>query len=238
MAADDDEEEGGGGSDAFRLMFVTLSMILLAFFILLNSMATMNDTKKRIALGSLLGSFGLLPGSSSVDSKKKVMKTQSDIVSSGAGFTIFKQVQHVLKEMMSGNTQEAPHIFATFDEKTGEVKIVVADEMLFGAGASVISPRMFHLLGEIARMSASYDGYIQVIGHTDSRGDRRTNWHLSLERGMVVARHLESAGNFKKGKVSALGQSYYSPVDVLEAQDRFTANRRVEIIVTTEEGRK
>ena len=237
MAADEEEDDGGGG-DSFRLMFVTLSMILLAFFILLNSMATLNDIKKRIALGSLLGSFGLLPGSSSVDQDKKVMKTQSDILSSGAGFTIFKKVKHVLKEMLAGNTNEPPQIFATFDEKTGEVKIVVADEMLFAPGASVISPRMFHLLGEIARMSALYKGYIQVIGHTDPRGGQRDNWHLSLERGMVVARHLESAGNFPKGRVSALGHSFYSPVDVLDAQDKNMVNRRVEIIVTTDAGRK
>lgn len=238
MAADDDDEEDVKKGNSFRLLFVTLSMILLAFFILLNSMATLNEDKKRMALGSLLGSFGLLPGSSSVESEKQSMKTQSDLVSSGAGFTIFKKVEHMIKEMMAGNVNEPPQIFATFDEKTGSVKIVVADEMLFAAGSSVISPRMFHLLGEISRMTAVYNGFIQVIGHTDKRGDPRMNWKLSLERGMVVARHLESAGKFPKGKVSALGHSYYSPVDVLNAQNKSTANRRVEIVVTTDEGRK
>ena len=215
-----------------------MSMILLAFFILLNSMATLNDEKRRQALGSLLGSFGLLPGASSVDQSKKVMKTEADIISSGAGFTIFKKVQHVIMEMMAGNTNEPPQIFATFDEKTGQVKIVVADEMLFAPGSSVISPRMFHLLSEIARMSASYDGFIQVGGHTDARGDQRNNWRLSLERGMVVARHLESAGQFQKGKVSAVGYSYHNPVDILQARDKNASNRRVEILVTTDDGKK
>jgi chemotaxis protein MotB len=237
MAAEEEEEEEKGG-DSFRLLFVTLSMILLAFFILLNSMATLSDKKKRMALGSLLGSFGLMPGTSSVDQMKKVMKTQADIISSGVGFTIFKKVQHVIKEMMAGNINEAPQIVATFDEKTGEVKIVVADELLFAPGSSVISPRMFHLLSEIARMSASYDGYIQVVGHTDAKGDARKNWELSMERGMVVARHLESAGNFEKGKVSALGLSFYSPANVLELQELKSSDRRVEIIVTTDEGQK
>ena len=87
-------------------------------------------------------------------------------------------------------------------------------------------------------MSASYDGYIQVVGHTDARGDQRRNWHLSMERGMVVARHLESAGNFRKGKVSALGLSYYSPVSLMEAQETNASDRRVEIVVTTDEGIK
>ncbi|MBN2529698.1 MAG: OmpA family protein [Deltaproteobacteria bacterium] len=236
MAVEEEEEEKE--SNSFRLLFVTLSMILLAFFILLNSMATLNEQKKRAALGSLLGSFGLLPGASSVDQEEKNLKTESDLLSSGSGYTIFQKVQHVIKEMMAGNTNEPPQIFATFEEQSGEVKIVVADELLFAPGQSVISPRMFHLLGEIARMSAAYDGYVQVIGHTDATGRLRTNWRLSLERGMVVARHLESAGNFKKGHVSALGHSFYSPVDVLDAQNKLLSNRRVEIVVTTEEGRK
>ncbi|MBN2342303.1 MAG: OmpA family protein [Deltaproteobacteria bacterium] len=237
MAVDDDDIEEDG-SNSFRLLFVTLSMILLAFFILLNSMATLNDDKKRKALGSLLGSFGLLPGSGSVDNTKESMKTKTDIVSSGAGFTIFKKVQRVIQEMMAGNTNSPKQLFATFNEQTGEVKIVVADEMLFAPGSSVISPRMFHLLGEIARMSKDFDGFIRVVGHTDPRGDKRQNWRLSLSRGMVVARHLESAGEFAAGRVSAVGNSFYTPVQPMDPRERSLSNRRVEILVTADEGNK
>lgn len=234
----EEEELTDEGGDSFRPLFVTLSMILLAFFILLNSMATLNNDKKRLALGSLLGSFGLLPGAGSVDSEKQSMDTKTDIVSSGAGFTIFEKVKRVIQEMMAGNTNSANQLFATFDEQTGEVKIVVADELLFAAGSSVISPRMFHLLGEISRMSKAYDGYVKVVGHTDPRGDRTANWRLSLERGMVVARQLESVGKFSKGRVSAVGYSFYRPVEALDSKKKAVSNRRVEIIVTTDEGQK
>ena len=48
-------------TDGFIVQFTALVMILLALFILLNALATLNDSKKRKAIGSLLGSFGVLP---------------------------------------------------------------------------------------------------------------------------------------------------------------------------------
>ena len=48
-------------TDGFIVQFTALVMILLALFILLNALATLNDSKKRKAIGSLLGSFGDLP---------------------------------------------------------------------------------------------------------------------------------------------------------------------------------
>ena len=39
----------------FDVMFVSLGLILLAFFIALNAMAVIDEKKKRDALGSLMG---------------------------------------------------------------------------------------------------------------------------------------------------------------------------------------
>ena len=54
----DDESAGGIG----MMMTVSLFMILLTFFILLNSIAVMDESRIRMALGSLMGAFGGLPG--------------------------------------------------------------------------------------------------------------------------------------------------------------------------------
>ena len=62
---------GGGGmsaEDAFAVMFTSLNLILLSFFILLNSIAVVDNNRQRRALGSLRGSFGILLGGENPDS--------------------------------------------------------------------------------------------------------------------------------------------------------------------------
>ena len=51
-------------------MFTALSMIVLAFFIVLNALATINNLKVKKALASLYGSFGPLSGGNSIEAKK------------------------------------------------------------------------------------------------------------------------------------------------------------------------
>ncbi|MFB6359078.1 MAG: flagellar motor protein MotB, partial [Thiohalorhabdaceae bacterium] len=60
------KKKGGGSNDGSRVMFVSLFMILLAFFILLNSIATIQEQRKKEALESLGGAFGQLPAGASL----------------------------------------------------------------------------------------------------------------------------------------------------------------------------
>ena len=54
-------------ADGFVVMMTSLSMIMLAFFIVLNTMATITQVKVMKALDSLYGSFGPLSGGKSVE---------------------------------------------------------------------------------------------------------------------------------------------------------------------------
>ncbi|MBN2804069.1 MAG: OmpA family protein [Deltaproteobacteria bacterium] len=224
-----DDEEGGGG---FMMLFVTLSLILLAFFILLNSMATMNDDKTRKALGSLLGSFGNLPGGTSgVESDSKYIKQTNNVIGTHNIVKIFNKMKSEA-ELLSTKIKTTDQIKVTMNETTGEIKIVMADNLLFDRGSSVLSPKLFSLLSKIAGIAQKSNAMIKVIGHTDSTpagGKYSSNWHLSLERGTTVAKILEDSADFKKGDVMASGLADYHQD---KKGDTFLANaRRVEILV-------
>ena len=112
-------EEGGG---SFMMMFVTLSLILLAFFILLNSLAVLDAKKKRMALGSLLGSFGIMPGADSVErSVAKNSRASADLLSGEGVQKMFDAIQKEMEMILSMEDLDADAGAALFDEKTGEV---------------------------------------------------------------------------------------------------------------------
>ena len=51
---------GNERGDSFLVLITTLNMLLLAFFIVLNSIAVRDERKERKALDSLLGTLGIL----------------------------------------------------------------------------------------------------------------------------------------------------------------------------------
>ena len=57
MAKRNRGEDKSSGSDVGLVMMLSLFLILLTFFILLNSIATMDEKRTRVAIGSLMGAF-------------------------------------------------------------------------------------------------------------------------------------------------------------------------------------
>ena len=57
--------ENDSGSNVGLVMMLSLFLILLTFFILLNSIATMDERRTRVAIGSLMGAFGIFKGGTS-----------------------------------------------------------------------------------------------------------------------------------------------------------------------------
>lgn len=228
------DQGGGGGDGGFMQMFVTLSLILLAFFILLNSMATMDRTRTKEALGSLMGTFGLLPGASSVEQSGDETIDQKGILGSPEVKLLFneakKEIERLVKHQIAADTE----VELSFDDETKEIKIVMADRVLFPAGEAVISPRLFPLLDHVADIAATSKGVTRVVGHTDDRPSRtKSNWQLSLERGAIVARHLQSSGHLDENLIRAAGAAEYEPRSENDTEDGLSANRRVEIFVKT-----
>ena len=231
-------EEGGG---SFMMMFVTLSLILLAFFILLNSLAVLDAKKKRMALGSLLGSFGIMPGADSVErSVAKNSRASADLLSGEGVQKMFDAIRKEMEMILSMEDLDADSGAALFDEKTGEVKIILAERLLFPEGEAVVSLTLFPLLYKTAEIARKTGGHVVVTGHTDSkqtkgRGGSANNWRLSLHRGTVVARHLEAVGPLTKGQILASGLSHYRPLKTNDTPEGRAANRRVEINIRTKD---
>ena len=50
------------GQSGVRIMVISLFILLFAYFIVLNSIAVIDEKHELEALGSLIGSFGVLPG--------------------------------------------------------------------------------------------------------------------------------------------------------------------------------
>ena len=73
--------------------------------------------------------------------------------------------------------------------------------------------------------------YIDIIGHTDSKGSKEYNQRLSEKRAKSVARYLESNA-VKRERVKADGMGEDDPIATNDTREGRAMNRRVEIKLT------
>jgi OmpA-OmpF porin, OOP family len=103
------------------------------------------------------------------------------------------------------------------------------DNLIFPQGKSVIDPKSFDELDEVAQMMKENSKMvIQLEGHTDNQGSAKANMELSQSRVEAVKKYLVSKGIAKdRVKTKALGGS--QPLSNEMTQEARARNRRVEM---------
>ncbi len=201
----------GGGAD-FMMLFSALSIILLAFFILLTSMASLDNSKKKVAMGSLMGSFGILPGGMNLDSEGKTY-TPTDLVADDVIVfqRMLKDVELLLQDRGLSDPGEQD---ITADQSGMFPRITLSSDLVYEEGDTEVSPAVFPVLDRLAQAASEVDATIIVEGHTSSQPPPKnvnlpSNWELSAHRAMNVQRYLVHAAGLPPERVEAQGLSHY-----------------------------
>ncbi len=179
------EPQDRSAENGNRTMNVSLFIILLAFFIVLNSIAVVDEQAKREALGSLIGSFGILPGG------------LSPMDAEGKG----RSLKPPIHPLMDAEDESLPDFVGLSGESSNQVDIrstgngsliSIRDQLLFEDGASSIKPSAKAFLTRLAEIVNADNFPVVITGHTDDRPPEekgvQSNWELSARRAMAVYR--------------------------------------------------
>lgn len=175
-------EEEEEKKDGFMVLFCALSMILLAFFILLNSIAAIDDARTLAVVDSLVGTFGPLPGFAKSSDSYQMNYTQQQVTISDTASLV---------EAIVSERQLSINISSEVDQE-GRLVIKMANDFVFDLGEAYISPRVFAFLDELAILLDNAAYHIHIEGHSDSvppRGEL-SNWYISSARAASVYQYL------------------------------------------------
>jgi len=124
-----------------------------------------------------------------------------------------------------------------YDERG--VVVSLPESLYFRAGTANLRTEALEHLAEIARAVGEQRGPIVVEGHTDDLPVRSplfpSNWELSAARAACVVRYLIEQGGLDGARLSAVGLADTRPLVENSDEATRTANRRVQIVVVTEE---
>jgi len=210
--------------DIGAALFLELMMQMLAFFILLTSMAVIVEEKRLAALGSLAGTFSPLPDGANLSKGKGPGMPARDIVD---GSQAPKRTAKALTEVAKSLGENGMNVLP-LDEDT--VRMRLSESIAFESGHVDLSPEMMPLMDKLAVIFSRPEVIeVRIEGHTDDKPIRSSlypsNWELSAARAMNVFHALSERG-VPDTRMVVAGMGGEHPIE-----NRPELSRRVEVIL-------
>lgn len=211
--------------DIGAALFLELMMQMLAFFILLTSLAVIVEEKRLAALGSLAGTFSPLPrGANLTEGEGPAMPTREIVEGRKAPKRTAKELTDVARML---GVEDSVHVLPLDQDK---VRVRFSEKIVFAPGQVDVTPSMTPLLDSLAAIFRRPEVIeIRIEGHTDAMPTRgslyQSNWELSAARAMSIF-HAFSERGIANGIMIAAGMGGMHPIP-----DNPDMSRRVEIIL-------
>ena len=216
--------EEGPVKDFGMVISVSLFLILLTFFILLNSIAVQDDKKMRNVIKSLAGSFGSLKGGLST------MKTGSSIMPASPPVAAQESNLEKLITGMGGEINEQTDLKT---EKSVEI-LTIGEKALFHQNRHTLKPGSIALLKKLGDFINQGDYPVEIVGHTDNldaeKKGYRSNWELSSLMAVQIQKYFIEERKVQPNRITACGYGSERPVVSNDTPESMEKNRRVEII--------
>lgn len=250
---------GGGGSrrrnkeehqnyEAWAIPYADLLTLLLAFFVVMYSISSLNEGKYRVMSDSLAAAFKGQP----MREMPVAVNTQGGLPTPnvvtlpnapGPGSTQASrtQIQPTTPSLaqIGDNVARAMADLVIKDEviirkHEDWLEVEIKNDVLFPSGSATLTSKANDIVLKLGGTLAGIPNPIFVEGHTDnvpiSRVIFPSNWELSTARASAVIRLL-AAGGISPTQLTALGFGEYRPTQSNETAEGRAANRRVMLAI-------
>jgi chemotaxis protein MotB len=219
------QQSEGAPSSLIMVMTVSLFIIILAFFILLNAMAVEDEARQRLALGSLMENFGMLSGGFSL----------SKIGDQDVSTEMIKKVSNLLdfSDMIQSEDDPLNGLMVTTTRK--ESVITLPSAVVFEPGSMEIKTSSYPVLDRICRATLETRYDVDIAGHMDSRSGASipgvSPRELSSLQALAVLQYFVEKGGVGTDLVTAYGWGEVKPISYSRAREIRALNQRLEITI-------
>lgn len=214
------------GAPMWMVTFSDMVTLLLTFFVLLLSMANMDQVKFNKAADSLAGAFGVMGSSdkTEVTTPKVVSFTP---VNDDFTSQVYRRLKTKLRELKLNKKVKLV-------KDRGAVVLRIDESILFASGQKDLNPEAFPVLRKVAELVRPLPLKLKVEGHTDDRGDELANWDLSVSRAVSVLRFLAGNQLVSLDRLAATGYGSQKPLFPNNSDRERALNRRVEFVLESQ----
>ncbi len=228
------QEECPRGVPAWVVTYSDLVTLLLTFFVLLLSMASMDPVKFVQAKSSIRDSFGwrttAAPKKFSIPVIQSPPESKFTPIPRETKLTYFKKVKNDLELTKLMDQVEA------VQRDDDSIVLRINDSILFDKGKTNLNPSSYPLLRKIADIIRPLPMTMRIEGHTDNTPTTlaaTTNWDISVARAVSVMRFYNQGQIFSIDRMAAVGYGATEPLQPNTTDANRAKNRRVEFILNS-----
>jgi chemotaxis protein MotB len=221
-------KEEGINTNAWITTYTDLMTLLLTFFVLLISLSTIDNDRKREALNSLIGAFGFKPGAMSVMGPEKGMN-----ITLGTAPMVKEEIDLArLQNIAFKNGLDADVRIMRQKER---IIISLENRVLFERGSSGIKGNARPFLMAVAGVLKGAPGLIEFRGFVDQAetifdpDPLKKGMYLSTQRAMAVYTLFEEEAKVPWRKMVAHGLGIQNGEEEISGEQK-PKGRQVEII--------
>lgn len=207
------------------VMTVSLFLILLTFFIMLNSIAVLDDRRVVQSIGSILSAFGSFTvGHDSLKSGEQAAPPKP-----------FMDIESIDLAKIMGVSKDTIKGMVTIKSLKDRETITFNHQFLFEKDKLKLKPACFSALNKLCDFINKGDYPVEIIGHTDNRPAQAkgytSNWKLSALMAQTVFQYVKTRGKVSDKRLSAHGSGRHSPITSNETPGERAQNKRVDILL-------
>ena len=205
----------------FLLLYTCLSIIILSFFVFLTVNSTVSEDKKKKAIGSLIGSFGLLKSNVSPLYVKKNREIGLSLINLGKSQNVYNTIMQIIK-----NAKLEKYVF--LKRINGMLLLKSRGKIAFQRGSDKFNPAFKILLNRIYNYLSDVQNLkIKIIAYPDNFLTQQfiSKFDLSAHRAFKCADFFYKRGISKRFiEAYALG---YIPEDKSKLEIYFSGKKYI-----------
>jgi chemotaxis protein MotB len=246
--------------EAWAIPYGDLITLLLAFFVVMYAMSSVNEGKYRVLSDSLVAAFNGAPKTMEpiqVGDKQlgpgtdlSINLVQKPMIDGQPSHTIApiptamsmpadpvgqrEELAGVANEVEQSMSDLIDRELVTVRRHGKWVEVEIKTDILFPSGVATLSPQAEQVLQQLAETLKPFPNAIRVEGHTDNRPISTSafpsNWELSAARAASVV-HLFTRAGMDPARLAVIGLGENRPAQSNATPEGRNANRRVLLVI-------
>ena len=211
--------------DLGPVMTVSLFLILLTFFIMLNSIAVIDERRVRASLGSILGAFGSFTGGYAPS------KTGEDVTPPTAPMKASDVDFDKVLTLDDKTVAEQIKVEPLADKE----RVTINADFLFQGDGLSLKPSCHLFLNRLAALIQTGTYTVEILGHTGMgppiENGGISNWAYSSRMAMAVYDYFVQSAHIDPERLEMAGAGAFRPIASNDTPLSRAENRRVDVIL-------
>lgn len=253
MARRKHDHEDHVNHEAWAIPYGDLITLLLAFFVVMYAVSSVNEGKYRVLSDSLVAAFRGQPHTlEPVSIGNKVAKVQPDeslaavspkqaLKFEGGGPQTAQasgatgaELREMAADLAAAMQDLVDRDLIRVERNASWIEVEIKTDILFPSGSAEIDPAAIGILERVATILATRSWPVRVEGHTDDRpistAQFPSNWELSAARAARIVRLLQERG-IAPARLVVAGLGEHTPVGDNGNPEGRNRNRRVVMVI-------